>query len=144
MFAQSRAEGFGPEVRLRIIKGTYVLSAGYYDAYYKKALQVRTLIKRDFEKAYETYDFLLCPTSPTVAFKIGEKADDPMAMKLADICTLPINLAGIPALSLPCGLSEGLPIGMQLMGKPFDEPTLLKVAYAYEQSCEWHKQRAAL
>lgn len=144
MFAKTRAEGFGPEVRLRIIKGTYVLSAGYYDAYYKKALQVRTLIKQDFEKAYQTYDFLLCPTSPTVAFKIGEKADDPMAMKLADICTLPINLAGIPALSLPCGFSQGLPIGMQLMGKPFDEPTLLKVAYAYEQACDWHKQRAAL
>jgi aspartyl-tRNA(Asn)/glutamyl-tRNA(Gln) amidotransferase subunit A len=144
MFAKSRAEGFGPEVRLRIIKGTYVLSAGYYDAYYKKALQVRTLIKQDFEKAYQKYDFLLCPTSPTVAFKIGEKADDPMAMKLADICTLPINLAGIPAMSLPCGMSEGLPIGMQLMGKPFDEPTLLKVAYAYEQACDWHKQRPAL
>ena len=144
MFAKTRAEGFGPEVRLRIIKGTYVLSAGYYDAYYKKALQVRTLIKRDFEKAYESHDFLLCPTSPTVAFKIGEKADDPMAMKLADICTLPINLAGIPAMSLPCGFSEGLPIGMQLMGRPFDESTLLKVAYAYEQSCDWHTRRPAL
>ena len=144
MFAKSRAEGFGPEVRLRIIKGTYVLSAGYYDAYYKRALQVRTLIKRDFERAYEQYDFLLCPTSPTVAFKIGEKADDPLAMKLADICTLPINLAGIPAMSLPCGMSEGLPIGMQLMGQPFDEPTLLKVAYAYEQATEWHQGRAAL
>jgi aspartyl-tRNA(Asn)/glutamyl-tRNA(Gln) amidotransferase subunit A len=144
MFAKSRAEGFGPEVRLRIIKGTYVLSAGYYDAYYKRALQVRTLIKRDFERAYEKYDFLLCPTSPTVAFKIGEKADDPLAMKLADICTLPINLAGIPAMSLPCGMSEGLPIGMQLMGQPFDEPTLLKVAYAYEQATDWHHARASL
>lgn len=144
MFAKSRAEGFGPEVRLRIIKGTYVLSAGYYDAYYKKALQVRTLIKQDFERAYEQYDFLLCPTSPTVAFGIGEKADDPLAMKLADVCTLPINLAGIPAMSLPCGFAEGLPIGMQLMGKPFDEPTLLKVAYAYEQSCDWHARRPAL
>ncbi|MEN6546828.1 MAG: Asp-tRNA(Asn)/Glu-tRNA(Gln) amidotransferase subunit GatA [Armatimonadia bacterium] len=144
MFSQSRAEGFGPEVRLRIIKGTYVLSAGYYDAYYKKALQVRTLIKRDFERAYEKYDFLVCPTSPTVAFKIGEKADDPLAMKLADICTLPINLAGIPAMNVPCGFSQGLPIGMQLMGRFFDEPTLLKVAYAYEQSTEWHKQRPAL
>lgn len=144
MFAKTRAEGFGPEVRLRIIKGTYVLSAGYYDAYYKKALQVRTLIKRDFEQAFARYDFLLCPTSPTVAFKIGEKADDPLAMKLADICTLPVNLAGIPALSVPCGFSEGLPIGLQLMGKPFDEPTLLQVAYAYEQATEWHKQRPAL
>lgn len=144
MFSQTRAEGFGPEVRLRIIKGTYVLSAGYYDAYYKKALQVRTLIKQDFEKAYEKYDFLLCPTSPTVAFKIGEKADDPMAMKLADICTLPINLAGIPAMSMPCGFAEGLPIGMQMMGKPFDESTLLKIAYAYEQATEWHQQRPAL
>lgn len=144
MFAKTRAEGFGPEVRLRIIKGTYVLSAGFYDAYYKKALQVRTLIKQDFERAYEKYDFLLCPTSPTVAFKIGEKADDPLAMKLADVCTLPINLAGIPAMSLPCGMSGGLPIGMQLMGKPFDEPTLLKVAYAYEQATEWHKARPSL
>mgnify|MGYP005836056559 CR=1 FL=1 len=144
MFAKSREEGFGDEVKLRIIKGTYVLSAGYYDAYYRKALQVRTLIKRDFEQAYERFDFLLCPTSPSVAFKIGEKADDPLAMKLADICTLPINLAGIPAMSLPCGFSEGLPIGMQLMGKPFDEPTLLQVAYAYEQSCDWHTRRPVL
>jgi aspartyl-tRNA(Asn)/glutamyl-tRNA(Gln) amidotransferase subunit A len=144
MFAKTREEGFGNEVKLRIIKGTYVLSAGYYDAYYRKALQVRTLIKRDFEKAYETYDFLLCPTSPTVAFRIGEKADDPLAMKLADICTLPINLAGIPALSVPCGFARGLPIGMQLMGKSFDEATLLQVAYAYEQSTDWHKQRPSL
>lgn len=144
MFSQSRAEGFGPEVRLRIIKGTYVLSAGFYDAYYKKALQVRTLIKRDFEQAYERFDFLLCPTSPTVAFKIGEKADDPLAMKLADVCTLPINLAGIPALNIPCGLSGGLPIGLQLMGRHYDEQTLLQVGYAFEQATDWHRQRPPL
>lgn len=144
LFAKSRAEGFGPEVRLRIIKGTYVLSAGYYDAYYSKALKVRTLIKGDFDRAFETYDFLVCPTSPTVAFEIGEKADDPLAMKLADICTIPVNLAGIPALNVPCGFVDGLPVGMQLMGAPFSEGTLLQVAYAYEQSTDWHSRRPTL
>ncbi len=144
LFAKSRAEGFGPEVRLRIIKGTYVLSAGYYDAYYLKALKVRTLIKSDFDKAFADHDFLICPTSPTVAFKIGEKANDPLAMKLADICTIPVNLAGIPALSVPCGFADGLPVGMQLMGAPFSEDLLLQVAYAYEQSTDWHSRRPAL
>ena len=144
LFAKSRAEAFGPEVRLRIIKGTYVLSAGYYDAYYLKALKVRTLIKGDFDKAFEKCDFLVCPTSPTVAFKIGEKADDPLAMKLADICTIPVNLAGIAAMNVPCGFVDGLPVGMQLMGAPFTEEKLLQVAYAYEQSTDWHKQRPAL
>ena len=142
MFAQSRAEGFGPEVRLRIMLGTYTLSAGYYDAYYLKALQVRTLIKSDFDRAFEKYDVLLSPTSPTVAFKIGEKADDPLAMKLADICTIPVNLAGLPGMSLPCGFVEGLPVGLQIIGKPFGEAEMLRVAYAYEQATEWHKQRA--
>ena len=144
LFAKSRAEAFGPEVRLRIIKGTYVLSAGYYDAYYLKALKVRTLIKSDFDRAFENYDFLICPTSPTVAFKIGEKADDPLAMKLADICTIPVNLAGIPAISVPCGFVDGLPVGMQLMGAPFSEDLLLQVAYAYEQSTDWHTRRPSL
>ncbi len=144
LFAKSRAEGFGPEVRLRIIKGTYVLSAGYYDAYYSKALKVRSLIKMDFDRAFEKYDFLICPTSPTVAFEIGEKADDPLAMKLADICTIPVNLAGIPAVNVPCGFVDGLPVGMQLMGAPFTEDTLLQVAYAYEQSTDWHTRRPAL
>jgi len=144
LFAKSRAEGFGPEVSLRIIKGTYVLSAGYYDAYYLKALKVRTLIKSDFDKAFQNCDFLVSPTSPTVAFKIGEKADDPLAMKLADICTIPVNLAGIAAMNVPCGFADGLPVGMQLMGAPFTEDKLLQVAYAYEQSTDWHKQRPAL
>ncbi len=144
MFEKSRAEGFGPEVSLRIIKGTYVLSAGYYDAYYKKALKVRSLIKSDFDRAFSKYDFLISPTSPTAAFKIGEKADDPLAMKLADICTLPVNLAGIPGMNVPCGFVDGLPVGIQLMGKPFAEATLLQVAYAYEQATEWHKMRPTL
>jgi len=137
MFAKTRAEGFGPEVRLRIIKGTYVLSKGYYDAYYLKALKVRTLIRRDFDRAFGRFDVLLSPTSPTVAFKIGERVDDPLAMKLADICTIPVNLAGIPALNVPCGFSKGLPVGLQIMGKPFDEETLLRVGYAYEQQAGW-------
>ncbi len=133
LFAKTRAEGFGPEVRLRIMLGTYALSAGYYDAYYLKALKVRTLIKRDFDEAFERYDVLLSPTSPTVAFKIGERADDPLQMKLADICTIPVNLAGIPAISVPCGEADGLPVGLQIMGRPFEESTILRVAYAYEQ-----------
>ncbi|MFP3903481.1 MAG: Asp-tRNA(Asn)/Glu-tRNA(Gln) amidotransferase subunit GatA [Armatimonadota bacterium] len=144
MFAKSRAEGFGPEVTLRIIKGTYVLSAGYYEAYYRKALKVRTLIKQDFDEAFDTCDFLICPTSPTVAFNIGEKADDPLAMKLADICTIPVNLAGIPALNVPCGFADDMPVGMQLMGRPFGEGTLLQVAYAYEQATDWHSRRPQL
>ena len=137
MFARTRAEGFGPEVRLRIIKGTYVLSKGYYDAYYLKALKVRTLIRRDFDRAFERFDVLLSPTSPCVAFKIGERVDDPLAMKMADICTIPVNLAGIPALSLPCGYSENLPVGLQIMGKPFAEETILRVGHAYEQAAGW-------
>jgi aspartyl-tRNA(Asn)/glutamyl-tRNA(Gln) amidotransferase subunit A len=142
LFSKSRAEGFGPEVRLRIMLGTYTLSAGYYDAYYLKALQVRTLIKSDFDRAFEKYDVLLSPTSPTTAFKIGEKADDPIAMKLADICTIPVNLAGLPGMSVPCGFVEGLPVGMQIIGKPFGEAEMLRLAYAYEQATEWEKQKA--
>ncbi len=144
LFAQTRAEGFGPEVQLRIMLGIYALSAGYYDAYYLKALKVRTLIKGDFDQAFAEYDVLLSPTSPTVAFPIGEKADDPLAMKLADICTIPINLAGIPAMSIPCGFADGLPVGLQIMGRPFEEGKLLQVAYAYEQATNWHQQRPVL
>ena len=142
LFAKTRGEGFGPEVRLRIMLGTYALSAGYYDAYYLKALKVRTLIKRDFDAAFAKYDVLLSPTSPTTAFRFGEF--DQMAMKLADICTIPINIAGIPALSVPCGFGEGLPVGLQMMGKPFSEDTLIRAAYAYEQATEWHKARPSL
>ena len=134
LFSKTRAEGFGPEVRLRIMLGTYALSAGYYDAYYLKALKVRSLIKSDFDRAFAKYDMILSPTSPSVAFKIGEKAGDPLQMKLADICTLPVNLAGIPAMSIPCGEVESLPVGLQLMGRPFEESLLLRTAYAYEQS----------
>ncbi|NLO73373.1 MAG: Asp-tRNA(Asn)/Glu-tRNA(Gln) amidotransferase subunit GatA, partial [candidate division WS1 bacterium] len=144
LFSKTRAEAFGPEVRLRIMLGTYTLSAGYYDAYYVKALKVRTLIKSDFDRAFEKYDVLLSPTSPTTAFKIGEKADDPLAMKLADICTIPVNLAGLPGMSLPCGFVEGLPVGMQIIGKPFGEAEMLRIAYAYEQAEGWKEQRASL
>ncbi len=144
LFAKTRAEGFGPEVRLRIMLGTYALSAGYYDAYYLKALKVRTLIQGDFNRAFESYDVLISPTSPTVAFKIGEKADDPLQMKLADICTIPVNLAGIPALNVPCGFAQELPVGLQLMGRPFEEETLLRVGHAYQQATDWHTRRPEL
>ncbi len=144
LFSRTRAEGFGREVRLRIMLGTYALSAGYYDAYYLKALKVRTLIKQDLDRAFQRFDFLVSPTSPVLPFKIGERADDQMAMKLADICTIPINIAGIPALSLPCGFAQGLPVGMQLMGRPFEEQTLLRAAHAFEQSTDYHTRRAPL
>ncbi len=133
MYGRTRREGFGEEVKRRIMLGTYALSAGYYDAYYLKAQQVRTLVRRDFEAAFERFDLLAAPTSPTVAFGIGQKIDDPLQMYLSDVCTVPVNLAGVPALSVPCGLSDGLPVGLQLMGRPLDEATLLRVAYAYEQ-----------
>ena len=141
----SRAEGFGPEVKRRIILGTYALSAGYYDAYYLKAQRVRTLIKRDFDEAFKSCDVIIAPTAPTTAFKIGEKTQDPLQMYLSDIYTISINLAGLPALSLPCGFdSEGLPIGLQIIGKHFDESIVLAVAYAYEQSTDWHKRKPSL
>ncbi len=139
---KTRQYGFGDEVKRRIMLGTYALSAGYYDAYYLKAQKVRTLIRREFDQAFEKYDALVTPTSPTVPFKIGEKLDDPVQMYLSDVCTLPINIAGVPALSIPAGFGNGLPIGMQIIGKPFGEETILKVAYAYEQATEWHKMRA--
>jgi len=133
--------GFGAEVKRRIMLGTYALSAGYYDAYYLKAQKVRTLIIREFKDAFEKYDALVTPTSPTVPFKLGEKVDDPIQMYLSDVCTLPINIAGLPAISIPSGFADGLPIGMQIIGKPFDEETILRIAFAYEQATEWHKRK---
>jgi aspartyl-tRNA(Asn)/glutamyl-tRNA(Gln) amidotransferase subunit A len=141
---RTKQNGFGAEVKRRIMLGTYALSAGYYDAYYLKAQQVRTLIKRDFEQAFQKYDVLVTPTSPTVAFKIGEKVDDPVAMYLSDLCTLPINIAGVPAISIPAGFVNGLPVGMQFIGKHFDEEMLLRVSYAFEQATAWHAQKPAL
>ena len=139
---RTRGAGFGPEVKRRIFLGTYALSAGYYDAFYKKAQQVRTLIRREFEEAFTRYDVLLTPTSPTAPFKIGARTDDPMAMYLSDICTIPVNIAGVPAISLPCGLSDdGLPIGLQLIGPSLGEATILRAAYAYEQATDWHTRR---
>jgi len=138
---KTRQYGFGAEVKRRIMLGTYALSAGYYDAYYLKAQKVRTLIRQEFDQVFERFDALVTPTSPTVPFKIGEKVDDPVQMYLSDICTLPINIAGLPAISIPCGFADGLPIGMQIIGKPFSEETLLKSAYAYEQATEWHKRK---
>ncbi len=142
MYMRTRSEGFGNEVKRRIMLGTYALSAGYYEAYYRKAQQVRTLIRRDFEKAYETCDLIVTSTSPTPAFRIGEKTQDPLRMYLSDIFTISCNLAGLPGLSLPCGFTKnGLPIGLQILGRPFDEETVLAAAYAYEQSTEWHDRR---
>ncbi len=145
MYMNSRALGFGAEVKRRIMLGTYALSSGYYDAYYKKAQQVRTLIKNDFENAFKEVDIVVTPTSPTAAFRLGEKTEDPLQMYLADIFTISVNLAGVPAISIPCGFTSGnLPAGLQLIGKHFDEQTILKTAYAYEQSTEWHRRKPAL
>lgn len=139
MYTRTRATGFGTEVKRRIMIGTYALSAGYYDAYYLKAQKVRTLIKQDFEKAFGVVDILVCPTSPTTAFKAGEKTTDPLSMYLTDLMTIPVNLAGLPSLSLPCGFDDqGLPIGLQLIGNVLREDQLFQVAYAYEQSTSWH------
>jgi aspartyl-tRNA(Asn)/glutamyl-tRNA(Gln) amidotransferase subunit A len=141
---RTRQFGFGPEVKRRIMLGTYALSAGYYDAYYVKAQKVRTLIKQEFDQAFEKYDALVTPTSPIVPFKLGEKLEDPMQMYISDICTLPINIAGIPAISIPAGFADNLPIGMQIMGKPFSEEILLRIAFAYEQATDWHKRKPPL
>ena len=141
IFVNSRTEGFGAEVKRRIILGTYVLSSGYYDAYYKKAQQVRTLVKKEFDKAFEKYDVLITPTSPTVAFDLGGKSANPLEMYLSDICTVSINVAGIPAISVPCGVDkEGMPIGMQIIGKQFSEETLLNTAYTYEQKTKFREK----
>jgi len=144
MYTQTRAKGFGKEVKRRIILGTYVLSAGYYEAYYRKASQVRTLTRKDFEDAFRQVDVIMAPTAPTPAFRIGEKTENPLQMYLSDIFTIPVNLAGIPAISIPCGFShENLPIGLQIMGKHFDEGMLLKVAYTFEQTTDFHLKRPA-
>jgi aspartyl-tRNA(Asn)/glutamyl-tRNA(Gln) amidotransferase subunit A len=133
LYKKSRSQGFGPEVKRRILLGSFVLSAGYYDAYYKKALQVRTLLKQSFDKLFETYDAILSPVAPTTAYGLGEKTQDPMEMYLGDVYTVPVNIAGLPALSLPCGTdSQGLPIGMQLIGRPYAEPLLYRAGYAFE------------
>ena len=140
IYKNSRSEGFGDEVKRRIILGTYVLSSGYYDAYYKKAQQVRTLVRKEFDKAFEKYDVLLTPTSPTVAFEIGTKSSNPLEMYLADICTVSINIAGLPGISVPCGVdSNGMPVGMQLIGNRFDEEKILNAAYTYEQATKFRE-----
>jgi aspartyl-tRNA(Asn)/glutamyl-tRNA(Gln) amidotransferase subunit A len=145
MYMKSRSQGFGPEVKRRIMLGTYALSAGYYEAYYKKGQQVRTLIKRDFDEAFKTVDVIATPTAPTAAFRIGEKSADPLQMYLSDIFTISVNLAGIPGISLPCGFAKGnLPIGLQLLGRHFNEEAILHAAYAYEQATEWHKRKPEL
>jgi len=145
MYSSTRAEGFGTEVKRRIMLGTYALSSGYYEAYYLKAQKVRTLIRQDFARAFEKFDALITPTAPTPAFRIGEKVDDPLQMYLSDIFTIPCNLAGLPGISIPCGFSkEGLPIGLQILGKPFDEEKVLRVAHAFQQATEWHKRRPIL
>jgi len=145
MYTKTRAKGFGAEVKRRIMLGTYALSAGYYDAYYLKAQKVRTLIKQDFDNAFHDVDVLICPTSPTTAFKAGEKTDDPLSMYLSDLMTIPVNLAGLPGMSLPCGFDEkNLPIGMQLIGNVLREDVLFKVGYAYQQVTDWHNQHPSL
>ena len=141
IYKNSRSEGFGDEVKRRIILGTYVLSSGYYDAYYKKAQQVRTLVRKEFDKAFEKYDVLLTPTSPTVAFEIGTRSSNPLEMYLADICTVSINIAGLPGISVPCGVdSNGMPVGMQLIGNRFDEEKILNAAYTYEQATKFREK----
>ena len=145
MYLQSRREGFGPEVKRRIMLGTYALSAGYYDAYYRKAQCVRTLIKGDFDAAFKSVDAIVTPTAPTAAFRIGEKSEDPLQMYLSDIFTISVNLAGVPAVSVPCGFtSERLPIGLQFIGRPFDEATILRLAHAFEGATEWHRVKPPL
>ncbi|MBP1990918.1 Asp-tRNA(Asn)/Glu-tRNA(Gln) amidotransferase subunit GatA [Paenibacillus eucommiae] len=144
VYQKSRSDGFGAEVKRRIMLGTYALSSGYYDAYYLKAQKVRTLIKQDFDQALADFDVIIGPTAPTTAFKIGEQTNDPLTMYLNDILTIPVNLAGLPAISVPCGLVEGLPVGLQVIGKALDEATILRVAHAFEQHTEHHKQRPQL
>jgi aspartyl-tRNA(Asn)/glutamyl-tRNA(Gln) amidotransferase subunit A len=142
LYTKTRQEGFGPEVKRRIMLGTYALSSGYYDAYYGKAQAVRTLICQDFRTAFNEVDLIVTPVTPTPAFRLGEKSEDPLQMYLSDIYTISINLAGVPAISVPCGFSKaGLPIGMQLIGRAFEEETLLRAAYAYEQSTQWHLKK---
>lgn len=143
-FESTKQHGFGMEVKRRVMLGTYALSAGYYDAYYMKAQKIRHLINMEFKEAFENYDVLITPTSPSVAFKLGDKSDNPIQMYSSDMCTIPANIAGIPAMSIPAGFSGGLPVGMQIMGKPLAESTILGVAYNYETATEWHKMRPEL
>lgn len=140
LYKETRAQGFGNEVKRRIMLGTFALSAGSYDAYYKKAQQVRTLIKQDFDQVFEKFDVIIGPTTPTPAFKVGEKNADPLTMYANDILTIPVNLAGVPGISIPCGFTEGLPLGLQIIGKHFDEATIYRVAHAYEQATSFHKE----
>lgn len=144
MYSRSRDTGFGPEVKRRIMLGTYALSSGYYDAYYLKALKVRRLIADDFARIFANYDLIVAPTTPSVAFKIGEQIDDPLTLYMNDILTVPVNMAGLPGMSIPCGFHDGMPIGMQLIGKAFDEATLFRAAYAFEQNTEFHKAKPDL
>jgi aspartyl-tRNA(Asn)/glutamyl-tRNA(Gln) amidotransferase subunit A len=144
LYKKSRSEGFGDEVKRRIMLGTFALSSGYYDAYYKKAQQVRTLIKKDFEDVFEKYDCIVGPTTPTPAFKIGENIDDPLTMYANDILTIPVNLAGVPGISIPCGFDNGLPLGLQIIGKHFDEATIYRVAHAFEQATDFHKVKPGI
>jgi aspartyl-tRNA(Asn)/glutamyl-tRNA(Gln) amidotransferase subunit A len=141
LYARTRSEGFGAEVKRRIMLGAFALSAGHYEGFYKKAQQVRTLVRRDFDRCFERVDLLATPVSPTPGFRIGEKVDDPLQMYLSDVYTIPANLAGLPGISIPCGFDGGLPIGLQLIGRPFDEATILRAAHVYEQATEWHRRR---
>ena len=143
-YFKTRGGGFGPEVKRRIMIGTYALSSGYYDAYYLKAQKVRTLIKSDFDKVFEKFDAVIAPTSPSVAFNIGDKVSDPLAMYLNDIFTVPANMAGVPGISIPCGFSNGLPVGLQIIGPVLGEEKCFRVAFAYEQSTDWHRQHPSL
>lgn len=141
-YAETRRRGFGAEVKRRIMLGTYALSAGYYEAFYIKAQKVRTLVARDFQRAFERVDLVVLPASPTPPFGLGERVDDPLQMYLSDIFTIPVNLAGLPGLALPCGFADGLPVGLQLVGRPFDEATVLRAGWAYQQATDWHRRRA--
>ena len=142
MYIDTRNKGFGEEAKRRVLLGTFVLSHGYYEAYYSRALKVRTLIKNDFDRAFKSVDCILTPTSPTPAFKIGERSRDPLQMYLSDIYTISANLSGIPAISVPCGFTRAnLPVGLQILAKPFDEEMLFRVGYSYEQNTEWHKMK---
>ena len=143
-YTRTRAEGFGAEVKRRIMLGTYALSAGYYDAYYLRAQKMRTLIKQDFDRALAQFDVIVCPTTPSTAFKLGEHSDNPLEMYLEDVFTLPLNLAGLPGAVVPCGFADGLPIGLQIIGRALDEATVLRVAHAYEQATQWHERRTTL
>ncbi|WP_422444416.1 Asp-tRNA(Asn)/Glu-tRNA(Gln) amidotransferase subunit GatA [Thermoanaerobacterium sp. DL9XJH110] len=144
LYKKTRSEGFGAEVKRRIMLGTYALSSGYYDAYYLKAQKVRTLVKKDFDEAFQKYDFIIAPTAPTVAFKIGENTDDPLKMYMNDVCTIPVNMAGLPGISIPCGFSGKMPIGLQIIGKPFDEETVLRAAFAFEQATDFNRPKPGI